>query len=231
MIFGLVVIILEAVGLDLTKFGDTLVPSRNNYFDETNSTFHIYYETWYEDRPDEIASAVPSQVIGPLSFGSLDLSDVVMEFFRRNGSDWESLNVTCLILNWTKFLDRNHDLSNPCNYVFEPDEDQLDHLGEWDVSQFKSLWCSRFKEHQEDEAWNRSHDEVDQKKRYAARKRGRISVDSLSAYYGHNSYFVGVNAASFTFLAIAVILDFCTRDAEAGPGDHLPSRTSSDSSK
>jgi hypothetical protein len=239
ILFVLITVILEGVGLDLTKFGDTPVASVNNYYEQDN-TFRTYYNTHANRINESISEPVPQWVneyrrnhSQELEHESLDLSDSVVPFYRQDGEVWTLLSVKSVILNWEKLVNEGKLLgADPCDYGIDSDA-EVGSIGNWDAGSFKDLWCSKYTEWARDQEWERDEQPSDseKKRRYASRLRSKNAIDNLSGFYGHNTYFIGINTAALVFLFFAVVLDFCTRGAEPGARDGIAAGAGSGSSK
>jgi hypothetical protein len=222
MIFVLVTVILQGLGLDLTKFGDTPVASVDDYY-EADSDFRTYYSMWFDRIGGDIAYAVPPWVNVQLSNRSmsgvpdtLDLSDAVVPFYRQNDGAWQLLYTTSVVLDWTRLVNEDRLRGgNPCDFAIDSSV-ELARIGDWDAASFKDFWCSKYEQWDADQGWKRdsASSDSEMRQRLASRTRTKVAVDSLSAYYGHNTYFIGINTAALAFLMLAVALDFCTRGAE-----------------
>jgi hypothetical protein len=219
-VVGLAVMCVQAAALDVTTYGDYHVSSQWDYYN-SSSEFKEYYDKF--GAPDfstfgslaepvhpELAEMLLDRNFSAPRYADLDWSDYFVEYANTSTTPPNnSARVAPCALNWAaiaavplRFLG-----GDPCMFEFT-DTDVLGCIGGWSAQNFQRFWCyaSRVKQDQ-DEFEEENKDFSARQKRSVTKQVSWSSVDSLSAFYRHNTYLIGMLVASLIVSVVTVVLD------------------------
>lgn len=215
----LIVIILQGCALTYTVYGSYVVQDQYNYLDQYPD-FKSYVET--HDTPDTYLFSFHFGVINDIrgwngasrlegswfDIGSLEAFFVVYRKKIEEGSEYGSGRVASCAFNWTMIALSDKLSGEPCSFTIE-DGDAAACIGGWSGRSFRDYWCYLWNEKKSNEDFLKTGPSVaDIQKREQARLRNDRVVDSVPAFYRHNTYFIGINVAGAVVSAGAVALDF-----------------------
>jgi uncharacterized Tic20 family protein len=233
-IFALVVIILEGLGLELTKWGDRIIPSQYNHF-APGSDFERYVVSYTDAKWEadmDIGVAVPDLLNEKVNEthipDSHDLEFVayMQPYVRyREGVGYEVVRIASCAFNWTHLIQAaladagspTFKDNDPCYFRIN-EQDAMDCVGAWDAVLFQRYWCYLYREKDTDRRWlevSRSQDE--RQKREARKRVADTAVDSIAAFYRHNTYLIAILCTSFVLLLVSVFMDMAGRKAKEKP--------------
>jgi hypothetical protein len=233
-IFALVAIILEGVGLELTKWGDRIIPSQYNHF-TPGSDFERYVLSYTDARWEAdlgISVAVPNLLNERLNTthvpDSHDLQFVayMQPYARyREGVGYEITRIASCAFNWTSLIDSaladtgspTFKDEDPCYFRMNK-QDAMECIGQWDAVLFQRYWCALYREKDADRRWLEEGRSLDERQKRESRKRvADKAVDSLAAFYRHNTYMIAIMCISFVFSLVCVFLDMTWRKTKERP--------------
>jgi hypothetical protein len=219
-IIGLALLALEAVALAWTTHGDAHVSSEYDYYN-TSSPFKEYYDKYGSPNPSTFGSLDDpvisnfDQLLADQNFTTsvpykeLDWSEYYQEYANTSQpSPNNSAMITPCVFDWNalaqtplKFMG-----GDPCMFTIA-DEDALACIGGWTGTNFQRFWCYASRKYLDDQERNKDGGPPEQQHRDITAQIGRWAVDSLSAFYRHNTYMIGWLAVSLVISVIAVTLD------------------------
>jgi hypothetical protein len=219
-VLTLAIIIVQGVALTLTTYADYHVSSEYGYYD-TSSEFKEYYDKYAT--PDmetfgSLESAVHPELNRLLAdqnftttipYADLDWSEYYQEYANTSVTPPNNnAKIAPCVFDWvalssdtTRFLG-----GDPCMFSIG-DNDALACIGSWTGTNFQRYWCYASRTHEIDVKYASDHSFADVQKRMVRRVVGITAVDSMSAFYRHNTYCIGILVASFVVSVIAVVID------------------------
>jgi hypothetical protein len=237
-VFAFVTVVLQGVSIGVTAFGDAEVSPSRDYTDDSDFTTYLKrygtdewkrYMTeavpaWFnaESRarfPNRsmLHANVTFDLATDLIFSAYIIPYVIKD--RESGRREVGKVLSCAV-NWSAVLNRvasdpasmTFMVLDPCFYEFEED-DAAECIGSWTLPILQRYWCALFRSNMSYTDWLSKGRSLEDRDQYHARENLTAQmVDSLSAFYLHNLYFLCINVVSFVFAAIAVPLDLKWRN-------------------
>jgi hypothetical protein len=96
--------------------------------------------------------------------------------------------------------------TTPCEFDMS-DGDAMQCIGRWTATKFKEYWCSLYEEAVAWEEWAAAHSQEDRQNRQARKALERRAVDSVAAFYGHNTFLIAILIIGLVVAVATVGLD------------------------
>jgi hypothetical protein len=219
-ITGLAVAILQGFALSLTVHGDAHVSSEYDYYN-TSSAFKEYYDKY--SSPDNSTFGNLKDPVIPhfdhllaeqnfttrIPYRALDWNDYFQEYANTSqASPDNNARITPCVFDWNALAKTPSKFSggDPCAFSIN-DEDPLACIGDWTGKYFQRFWCYAFHRYSEEQERNKNATSFELEQREITTRIRRLAVESLSAFYRHNEYFIGWLGVSLIISVIAVTLD------------------------
>ena len=206
-------VISQVLSINWTMYGDVHVASRWSYYN--NDDFREYIQntglqlghtyTANEFIPNTFINATGA--VNPFHENLTKNYDFDAFFvpYIYEGSEYRV--PCCNISTWRGSFNG----INPCNYIFNLQEDEYQCIGKWNPDNFLLYWCFLYRD-----TVNINNDlsqlEYNDRFKYnAARYRNYIAVDSFYAFYELNAIFLGLNCSGFVVLLVSIFLNMIVR--------------------
>jgi hypothetical protein len=220
--FTFLVIILQGAACDYTVYGDSRVSSQYNYYADSPE-FRSYVDTYTADAwaaHGSLSEPVPSfvnQRLAESGWPSRVPAAVDWEQYMQPYTTVDEVGdahvhaITPCFFNWTALLAAQKFFgADPCTYVFE-DSDAVACIGAWSAKQFQAYWCWAYTTGPAEQLeWENAADrtEADRQKRSQAKEVSWEAVDSIGAFYRHNTILLGLTVVSFIVTTVSLVIEF-----------------------
>jgi hypothetical protein len=230
-----IVIAVQGAGLGYTTYAVGLVQDEFNYleqYDEFKEYVGAYGDAKYLLQGFALAPINALRAAAgraPLNDAWLALDPAAFRVAYREKAEgsvaYAYRAVASCAFDWAA-LDDAKFAGGPCSFGIG-DGDAAACIGGWTGAAFKDYWCYLWEQSEADREFNATGPTLaDWQKREQVRIRDEYAVDSIAAYYRHNTYLIGINVAALIASAVSVALDIwiAKQSGAAAEGEPQPKK-------